>query len=78
MSRLFFSTGIGERLTRELKGIVPSPYAMRTRVNVYPERKYAVWIGGSLLASLSTFQQMWVSKQEYEEEGPSIVNRRCF
>merc|ERR1712013_502756 len=26
--------------------------------------KYSVWIGGSILASLSTFQQMWISKQE--------------
>ncbi|KAF0887045.1 ACTG protein, partial [Crocuta crocuta] len=37
-----------------------------------PERKYSVWIGGSILASLSTFQQMWISKQEYDESGPSI------
>merc|ERR1711962_909868 len=39
------------------------------------ERKYSVWIGGSILASLSTFQQMWISKQEYDECGPSIVHR---
>ncbi|MHC0039877.1 hypothetical protein [Pseudoneobacillus sp. C159] len=43
-----------------------------------PERKYSVWIGGSILASLSTFQQMWISKQEYDESGPSIVHRKCF
>merc|ERR1712209_13645 len=43
-----------------------------------PERKYSVWIGGSILASLSTFQQMWISKQEYDECGPAIVHRKCF
>jgi actin-related protein len=43
-----------------------------------PERKYSVWIGGSILASLSTFQQMWISKSEYDESGPSIVHRKCF
>ena len=43
-----------------------------------PERKYSVWIGGSILASLSTFQQMWISKPEYDEAGPSIVHRKCF
>ena len=42
------------------------------------EHKYSVWIGGSILASLSTFQQMWISKQEYDESGPSIVHRKCF
>lgn len=43
-----------------------------------PERKYSVWIGGSILASLSTFQQMWIAKSDYEESGPSIVHRKCF
>ena len=44
-----------------------------------PERyKYSVWIGGSILSSLSAFQQMWTSKQEYDESGPSIVHRKCF
>ncbi|WP_438798750.1 hypothetical protein, partial [Salmonella sp. NW959] len=36
-------------------------------------RKYSVWIGGSILASLSTFQQMWISKQEYDESGGPFV-----
>ncbi|KAJ8795070.1 hypothetical protein J1605_018657 [Eschrichtius robustus] len=41
-------------------------------------RKYSAWIGGSILASPSTFQQMRISKQEYDESGPSIVHRKCF
>nr|XP_027227283.1 actin-like [Penaeus vannamei] len=43
-----------------------------------PERKYSVWIGGSILSSLSTFQSMWITKDEYEESGPGIVHRKCF
>ncbi|KAK7083522.1 Actin, alpha skeletal muscle [Halocaridina rubra] len=43
-----------------------------------PERKYSVWIGGSILASLSTFQSMWITKEEYDESGPGIVHRKCF
>lgn len=30
-----------------------------------------------LAASLGTFQQMWISKLEYEEEGASVVERKC-
>ncbi len=41
-------------------------------------RLVRAWIGGSILSSLSTFQQMWISKQEYDESGPSIVHRKCF
>jgi actin beta/gamma 1 len=69
-------TGIGERMTKELTALAPS--TMKIKVVAPPERKYSVWIGGSILASLSTFQQMWISKAEYDESGPSIVHRKCF
>lgn len=51
---------------------------VQVKVVAPPERKYSVWIGGSILASLSTFQNLWVSKQEYDETGPGIVHRKCF
>ena len=68
--------GIAERMTKEVKALAPS--TMEIKVVAPPERKYSVWIGGSILASLSTFQQMWISKAEYDESGPSIVHRKCF
>lgn len=40
------------------------------------ERRFGVWIGGSILASLGSFQQMWMSKAEYEEHGKSLIHRR--
>ena len=57
-------------------GLLTAPFSLQ--IIAPPERKYSVWIGGSILASLSTFQQMWISKQEYDESGPSIVHRKCF
>eukprot|EP01039_Chlorochromonas_danica_P006745 gene6745-7455_t len=68
--------GIAERMTKELTNLAPG--TMKIKVVAPPERKYSVWIGGSILASLSTFQQMWISKAEYDESGPSIVHRKCF
>ncbi|XP_057436467.1 actin-100-like [Lotus japonicus] len=68
--------GIADRLTKEITSIAPS--SIRIKVVAPPERKYSVWIGGSILASLSTFQQMWVTKAEYDESGPSIVHQKCF
>ncbi len=68
--------GIADRMQRELT--VLSPNSMKVKVVAPPERKYSVWIGGSILSSLSTFQQMWISKQEYDEMGPGIVHRKCF
>eukprot|EP00605_Chrysophyceae_sp_TOSAG23-4_P002402 GSChrysophyteH1.ASY1.ANO1.2660.1 assembled CDS len=55
-----------------------APAAMKVKVVAPPERKYSVWIGGSILSSLTTFQNMWISKAEYDESGPSIVHRKCF
>jgi actin beta/gamma 1 len=68
--------GIVERMQKEITALAPS--TMKIKIIAAPERKYSVWIGGSILASLSTFQKMWISKQEYEESGPSIVHRKCF
>jgi PAS domain S-box-containing protein len=68
--------GIAERMTKELTNLAPA--SMKIKVVAPPERKYSVWIGGSILASLSTFQQMWISKEEYEDAGPGIVHRKCF
>lgn len=68
--------GIVERMNKELLTLVPP--TMKIKVIAPPERKYSVWIGGSILASLATFQQMWISKSEYDDAGPSIVHRKCF
>ncbi len=68
--------GLADRMQKELTNLAPS--SMKVKIIAPPERKYSVWIGGSILASLSTFQQLWISKQEYDEAGPSIVHRKCF
>ncbi|CAA6673442.1 unnamed protein product [Spirodela intermedia] len=65
--------GIADRMSKEITALAPS--SMKIKVVAPPERKYSVWIGGSILASLSTFQQMWISKAEYDESGPAIVHR---
>ncbi|AQK90577.1 actin-7 [Zea mays] len=69
-------SGIGDRMSKEITAHAPS--SMKVKVVAPPERKYSVWIGGSILASLSTFQQMWISKEEYDESGPGIVHMKCF
>ena len=68
--------GIAERMQKEIIALTSN--TARARVHAPPERKYSVWIGGSILASLSTFQQMWITKQEYNEYGPAIVHHKCF
>lgn len=70
--------GFTERLNRDLSA--KTPPSMRLKVisaNGTVERRFGAWIGGSILASLGSFQQMWISKQEYEEGGKGQVDRKC-
>lgn len=64
--------GIVERMNKELMTLAPA----NTRVIAAPTRKYSVWIGGSILASQSTMKEMWLSMQEYERFGPSVVHKK--
>ncbi|CAL9108137.1 unnamed protein product [Musa acuminata var. zebrina] len=67
-----------ERLEKEL--MEEAPQAARVKVLASGnsiERRFSVWIGGSILASLGSFQQLWFSKAEYEEHGVSNIQRKC-
>jgi actin-related protein len=55
-----------------------APSAMKPKVTSPAERKFSVWIGGSILAGLSSFEKMWVTMDEYKEHGENIVHRKCF
>uniref|UniRef100_A0A8H7Y2D3 Actin n=1 Tax=Psilocybe cubensis TaxID=181762 RepID=A0A8H7Y2D3_PSICU len=65
--------GIAERLSKELAELAPKG----SKVNVIapPKRKYSVWIGGSILATLSTFKSVCISRREYDEHGARIIHR---
>jgi len=67
---------IDNRLQKEITALAPA--SIKVKIVAPPERKYSVWIGGSILSSLSTFQDMWIQKDEYDESGPGIVHRKCF
>lgn len=69
--------GMTDRINLDLMGAYAGT---KVRVNApgnVIERRSAAWIGGSILASLGSFHQMWISKKEYDEHGPGIVEKRC-
>jgi actin-related protein len=71
-------TGLAERLQKEVQKLAPTTMGPKIKVIATPERKYSVWIGGSILSSLTNFQNMWITKAEYDDSGPQIVHRKCF
>ncbi|XP_006220222.3 actin-like protein 9 [Vicugna pacos] len=58
-----------------LRSLPPEAHVV---VAAQPSRNLSVWIGGSILASLRAFQSCWVLREQYEEQGPHIVYRKCY
>merc|ERR1712137_443545 len=65
----------GERLLNELRKLAPKD--IKIRISAPPDRKLTTWLGGSILASLATFKKMWVSKEEFDEEGFPLLHKKA-
>lgn len=60
--------GFGNRLYKEMVDLVQDQ-EVKLKINAQGERIFSTWVGGSILASLDTFRRMWITKEEYENEG---------
>ncbi|KAF9417290.1 hypothetical protein HW555_005604 [Spodoptera exigua] len=70
--------GLAGALAKDLAARAPSSHRLKTTAAPNPtERRFAAWIGGSILASIGSFQQMWISSQEYDEGGKGQLERKC-
>lgn len=70
--------GYTERMEKELSLYGPQNAKIKTYSYVLPfERKFSSWIGNSILGATGSFQNMWISKREYEEDGASVLERKC-
>jgi len=67
--------GFADRLKKEVTELAPK--TMTVKVIAPEERKYADWVGGSILSSLASFPQKVITKDEYDEVGPQIVHQKC-
>ena len=67
--------GIANRLSKEISNLAPA--GSEVKIIATSDRKFAVWKGASTLASLSTFEASWITKEEYDDHGVSIVHRKC-
>jgi actin-related protein len=69
--------GFDERLLFELKEHVPLP--VKLRLHNEQNRGLAAWLGGSIMTSLGPcWQHFWITKDMYEEIGPSVIHRKSF
>ena len=67
--------GFLERLQKQVPDVAPQ--SMRVKVISGADKQFTPWVGGSILSSCGSFQQMWMSKQEYDEHGAIMIERKC-
>ena len=68
--------GMADRMLKELTALPPPE--MEAKMIVSEDPQNSAWIGGSILASMPVFQEIWVSMKEYDEDGPAVIHRKCF
>lgn len=59
----------------EIDSIFLFPY-FYSEAGYTSQRKFAAWIGGSIVASLETFRQMKITRQEWEENPQSCTSAK--
>ena len=70
--------GLRDRLEKELSVVGPQAAKIKVSMPINTlERRFSVWLGGSILSSLGSFQSLWMSKKEYEEYGSAIIHRKA-
>lgn len=67
--------GFSDRVQKQLPDIAPQN--VKVKVILSNDRRFASWVGGSILSSLGSFQQMWMSRYEYKEHGAIFIERKC-
>ncbi|KAI8361122.1 actin 1 [Mortierella sp. GBAus27b] len=67
-------SGIADRLEKEILSLAPS--SMKVNVDASLEGNCSAWMGGSVIASLPDFNDLCISKQEFDESGPAIMYRK--
>ena len=75
----------GRRLQRDVQRAVdgraaegtPASSGVQASVVSHPMQRYAVWCGGSVLASMPEFPAMCISRAQYEEHGPSVCRHNA-
>lgn len=69
--------GFVERVQQLVPEATPANTKIKVIAHMPVERQLSAWLGGSILSSLGSFQQMWMSQQEYKENGENMIERKC-
>lgn len=69
-------TGFPDRFIKELKRFLPNE--VKSRILAPARRDTMCWEGGSILASLPSFKNMWITRAEYNEQKDQVFAKKTF
>jgi len=67
--------GFQSRLFTQLRNFAPET---KLGLNTPENPQYSSWKGGSELVKSGYLDDKWITRAEYDEAGPTIINRKCF
>ena len=54
------------------------PLSIDVKVTDAENKMFSVWNGAKMFSKLPGMESLWITKEEYEESGATIVHRKCF
>ena len=69
-------SGFSERFNKEIKALAPQSMKEEIKITANPDRNLVAWKGASILSTISSFQNRWITKEQYKEKGSSIINKK--
>ena len=70
-------SGLTMRMQIEMNKIFPSGLGVKVKEIPHDERRFSAWCGGSIMASMDTMSQKWVTREDYNDHGPAVINKMC-
>jgi len=70
--------GFQQRVEKVYKEIVPEKAKNSVKITAEGGRKYSVFVGGAILVELSTFQDKWITREEFEERGYDVFEEKSL
>ena len=68
--------GMRDKMEKEIKAMAPS--SLEPAVLAPADRKFSCWLGAAILSKIQSFDNIWIPKKEYDDEGVNIVHKKCF
>ena len=68
--------GLNEQLNSELKSKLNKN--MKIVLNKTEKPKFSCWMGGNIISTLEVFKKMWVTKNDWNEKGNTIIHSKTI